>query len=372
VDNILGGREYEIQATVTNETGQKAIARIKTPYIREFENIADDDNILIGAFYYPWYNRDDPWFDFWFDENMWRVMGYEAQPLLGMYRSDNDTIISKHFDNATGNRIDYILVSWGYAGGPEGFNDRVLRDYILNNPLIGQIKFCILYESGGRLTKSGDGTFNLSDHHNRTQLARDFNYLEKYLSHPSYLQIDGRKVVFFDASRFFVGDVQGALEELRESVEGHQLYLMSDELGNFLPPTDPKMIELLKSFDAVTADDMRCNNYGDPEARKDFVNYTDKTLELWKSHAERYGKDMVPAINPGWEPRLWRQLDENFDAPFLERDAERYKQLLSIALKYNPNHIIAGHFNEFFVHSHIEPDTKDGLKYLSIIRSLRK
>ena len=367
--NLAGGREYIISAEGEDSAGRILRKEVKTPYIRQYENIAPLDDILIGAFYYPWYNEDDPWFHFWFNEKEWESLGYRLSPLLGHYASNDPILISKHIDWATGHGIDYFLISWGYAGGPGGFNDMVLKE-ILRNQLIGQIKFAILYESGGRLKKNEKGEFNLSDSTNREQLINDFNYLaENYFSHPSYLEVKGGKVVFFDASRFFIGDVQSALKQLREAAKTHQLYLICDALGNFLPPTDQKMMELLRSFDAVSADDMWVNNYGDPDARRDFVSYTDKALGLWKSHTDEYNHDLIPSINPGWEPYLYFKLFPNFNAPFLERSAERYGKLVSIALKYG-NHVIVGHFNEFFAHNHIEPDTKDGFAYLEVLRNI--
>jgi hypothetical protein len=99
-------------------------------------------------------------------------------------------------------------------------------------------------------------------------------------------------------SRFFVGDDEYSLDRLRESVKNYQLYLICDVLGNYLSPTDPNMIKLLKSFDAVSADDMRANNYGDPSTRVDFMNYIEKTLELWNSYVKAYGHDIIPLINP--------------------------------------------------------------------------
>jgi hypothetical protein len=368
IKDIVGGREYKIVALVGDLAGNKKMIEMRIPYIRQFENIAETDDILVGAFYYPWYNRNDPWFRFWFNETEWELLGYELSPLLGHYNSNDPIVISKHIDWATGHGIDYFLVSWGYAGGPGGFNDMVLKT-LLENQLVGQIRFAILYESGGRLIKK-EGEFNLTDSTNKNKLINDFNYLAKtYFSHPSYLEVKGGKVVFFDASRFFVGDVQDTLKLLREAIKVHKLYLICDALGNFLPPTDPRMMELLKSFDAFSADDMWANNYGDPDARRNFVSYIDKTLELWKLHTNAYNHDMIPSINPGWEPYLYLKLYPDFNAPFLERDTYRYGELLSIALKYG-RHIIIGHFNEFFTHNHVEPDTKDGFAYLETLKKM--
>jgi hypothetical protein len=205
---------------------------------------------------------------------------------------------------------------------------------------------------------------------NQQRLVNDFNYLAtNYFSHPSYLEINGKKVVFFDASRFFVGDVDTSLSQIRASVKPYQLYLICDALGNYLPPNNENMIKLIKAFDAISADDMWANNYGDLLARSDFVSYTEKTLELWGSIITTYNRDMIPSINPGWEPYLYLKLYPSFDAPFLERNNERYERLLSIATRISKN-LIVGHFNEFFTHNHIEPDTKDGFTYLEVLKRI--
>lgn len=99
--------------------------------------------------------------------------------------------------------------------------------------------------------------------------------------------------------------------------------MICDALGNYLPPTDPNMIKLLKSFDAVSADDMWANNYGDPSTRVDFMNYTEKTLELWNSYMKSYEHNATPPINPGWKLLPHLKLNSSFNASFLERGIER-------------------------------------------------
>jgi len=52
----LGGREYKIVAIVKDIAGNKRTVEVKTPYIRQFENIARTDNITVVTYYYPWYS----------------------------------------------------------------------------------------------------------------------------------------------------------------------------------------------------------------------------------------------------------------------------------------------------------------------------
>jgi len=369
--NLKGGREYQINVLARDDTGIPDQKTLLTAYVRQFENAGKTDGILVGAFYYEWYDPDDPWFTRWgwYSPDTWKSFGYNASPLLGQYSSNDPMVVNKHIDWATGHGVDYFLVHWG--SGPGKFDDTVFKSRILTNPLIAQMKFCILYESASRLLRASDGTIPVSDAQKRSQLLADFDYLaDTYFGHPSYLEIQGKKVVFFDASRSFVGDVEGALMDLRSNLtrKGYDLYLMCDALGNYLPPIDSKMLALLRSFDAVTADDMWANNYGDPNAQHDFVAYTDQALRLWGAYVDKQGKTLIPSINPGWEPYAYYKMQKDFNAPFLKRDPERYGKLLSIGLEHSINHIIVGHWNEFFTHSHIEPDTKDGFQYVQVLR----
>jgi hypothetical protein len=54
-EDLKGGREYIVKARVEDVAGSEKIVEVKTPYIRQFENIAKTDDILVGVFYYPWY-----------------------------------------------------------------------------------------------------------------------------------------------------------------------------------------------------------------------------------------------------------------------------------------------------------------------------
>jgi len=63
------------------------MVEVKIPYIRQFENIAETDDITVAAFYYNWY-----------------TIGYDIpkdlpdKPLLGLYNSDDNIVLNKHID----------------------------------------------------------------------------------------------------------------------------------------------------------------------------------------------------------------------------------------------------------------------------------
>jgi hypothetical protein len=58
IKDIVGGREYRIVALVRDSAGNERTAEVKTPYIRQFENIAKTDDITVMATYLLWYRAD--------------------------------------------------------------------------------------------------------------------------------------------------------------------------------------------------------------------------------------------------------------------------------------------------------------------------
>jgi hypothetical protein len=171
--DFKGGREYSIEVRVRDTTGNEGRAEIKTPYIRQFENIAKTDDITVVVPYYLWYRRD---------LSNWRD-GHKYMPLLGEYRSDDPIVMSKHIDWATGHGVDVFAVSWtGYEYGDLKYFDDNLK-LLFNNPLSKDIKIMILYESPGRLKTTGNPSApwekNLSDEENIKTLISDFIYFSR-------------------------------------------------------------------------------------------------------------------------------------------------------------------------------------------------
>jgi hypothetical protein len=61
VKDIVGGREYRISILVRDLAGNRKTIEVKTPYIRQFENMAKSDDIIVGVLYLLWWGKDDNW-----------------------------------------------------------------------------------------------------------------------------------------------------------------------------------------------------------------------------------------------------------------------------------------------------------------------
>jgi len=353
--NLRGGREYIIKANIEDTDGKFRSEEIKTPYIREFENIAPLKDILITAYYYPWYSPYRHWQE-----------GYKGTPLLGKYNSQDPIVISKHIDYATGHGIGAFIISWW---GPNSFEDVTIRDYFLKNPLINDIKIQILYESTGRLKvikeNNNSISIDLDDPTNRQVLLTDFNYLANtYFDSPHYLKIGNSPKVELHLARIFKGDVPGIINSLREQVHnsGHDLYLIGD-LVYWQNPVTPSEKERIKLYDAVTAYNMHTNVQ---EILNDFENKVAKKYNEWFNVTKDLKVGFIPSALPGFDDSAVRA--GNIPLP---KSTDRFKKQIEIAKSYIDNNlktITITTFNEWHEYTYIEPSIEYTYEYLQIIK----
>jgi hypothetical protein len=354
-EDLKGGREYIVRARVLDVAGNEKVVEVKTPYIRQFENIAHSKDILIAAYYYPWYSSYRHWQE-----------GFKGIPLLGRYDSQDQIVISKHIDYATGHGIGAFIVSWW---GPNSFEDVTIREYLLKNPLINNIKIQILYESTGRLqlTKESDNeiTIDLDDPTNRSVLLNDFNYLaDTYFNSPHYLKIGNSPTIKLYLARIFKGDVTGVISSLRKQIHdrGYDLYLIGD-LVYWQNPKTPFEKKRIKLYDAVTAYNMHTNvQY----IISDFENNVAKKYKEWFDVTRDLKVGFIPSALPGFDDSAVRT--GNIPLP---KSTSRFKNQIEIAKSYVDNSlrtIAITTFNEWHEYTYIEPSVEDTFEYLQVLK----
>ena len=99
-----------------------------------------DGDYLIGAHYYIWYPSN-------FDQGYVRdELTPPQQPLLGEYDSQSPAVVEQHIRWASQHGIDFFALDWW----PIRAQDRdAIEQTMLNATNIGDIRFCIFYESSG-------------------------------------------------------------------------------------------------------------------------------------------------------------------------------------------------------------------------------
>ena len=355
ITDIIGGREYDVAVIVKDKAGNTITGTLETLWIREFENIAPLDDILIGAFYYPWYSSKPI--------RHWPE-GYKGIPILGEYNSRDPAVISKHIDWATGHGIDFLCVSWW---GPRSWEDITLRDFILKNPLIDDIQICILYESKGRFFGKEKMNF---DSYNRIILLDDLRYLsDTYFNNPRYLKIDGRPVVFIYAAKDFEGDVNSAINEIREQLEsekGYNPFLIGDQVY-WQSPDAEREKNLAKAFDAISAYTMHASV---PDINTNFVQKVLAQYKLWSSISNKVDVYFIPEVMPGFDDTRVRPEARH---PVIDRNPERFKRFCEGALRYLDPRIrmvLITSWNEWHEYTQIEPAVDYGFDYLRVIKEV--
>jgi hypothetical protein len=367
--DIISGREYQIYAAVKSSSGGFREEAIKTPYVRQFENIAVNDGMIVVADYYTWYEIPE------MPGNHWRGLTNEKNhlqnPLLGEYSSGDPIVISKHIDWATGYGIDAFSISWWTTGNDERTWDYHLMknlEALIENPLINDIRFYILYENNGRLRISNPydqptkWVEDLNDQFNRRRIIEDLEFLaRKFFQHPRYLKIRGRPAVEFDYTIPFRGDVVGVFAEARSTLHrlGVNIYLINDLMGRSASPYDENEYgvnethfrKITEAFDCISA-----SNF--PGAYEDVdkdIQFVERVYKAWREYADLHGKDFIPAAWSGHQS--------------LARTPERLKRQIEIAKKFTKLNVVSIiSFNEWITGHQIEPSAEEKFKYLESLQ----
>jgi plasmid maintenance system antidote protein VapI len=348
-EDLKGGREYIVKARVKDVAGSEKIVEVKTPYIRQFENIAKTDDILVIVPYYLWYRPDlSNWKD-----------GHKYTSLLGEYRSDDSIVHSKHIDWATGYGIDVFLVSWdGYNSNKDiqYFNNNL--KLLFRNELSKDIKIAILYE-GLKFKTTGNPQKpwerDISDPHNLEILLSDFKYLaDNYFNDENYFRIEGKPVVYIYGSATYI-NTKDALEKLQEIMRekiGKEVFLISDHVTpHFFPGQKPEWEREARSFEGTTS---WLGGYS-PSGEYLGGSYEvqiDKMYSEWFKWTLENKKLHMPSTTPEFDNRYVKW--GNPTSIPLERSPENFRKRLEIILKYTnyPRVISLGTWNDFLKVQH--------------------
>ena len=313
-------------------------------------NVAQNDQWLVGAYFYPWYGDPNDIGQHW-----GQSVGH---PSLGTnYNSSDPDVICRQINLASGHGVDFFAVSWWGEGS---FGDQVLRDNLLKNKRIDSIRFAILYESQGRL---GDAT-TLNPQTIET-MARDLQYLERtYFNDPHYLKIDNRPVVFLYTTRGFTPTemIPTAMKEIRDRLTSN-VYLVADQY-QWEVPMDENVVGAA-GFDAVTAYMFKPTNFQDTDT---FVRQYPDVLGQRTREAQRAKSSSVPNVFPASHAATRQQ-------QLVPRmDGSQFKSVLREALKFadpaNGRMVMLTSWNEWHEDTSIEPATEFGELYLNALQEV--
>jgi hypothetical protein len=356
--DLKGGREYIVKARVEDVAGSEKIVEVKTPYIRQFENIAKTDDITVAAFYYNWYT---PGYDIPKD--------LPDKPLLGLYYSDDNIVFNKHIDWATGHGIDVFIFPYPYHNPKIAFTwlEKTFKKN-MEADLFNQIKFSFCSTFLDETGKTPPYNFDNPETKEAFVKAIE-DLISKYASLPKYWKIDGKPVIVLwgTADRFVSNqrNIEAAIKEVKEFSKSKlevNLYIISDDINVF------NTREVFNSSDAIYHYSPFFNDKTIPNSSiKENIPYIIDWMKRLEEMSRNGGKIFIPTIAPGFDNTYdYRNTQK---ASIIYRDPEGFRLYIKEVIKnFKPKILFITSFNEWFETTQIEPTQSYGEVYLEILK----
>ena len=220
--------------------------------------------------------------------------------------------------------------------------------------------------------------------------------IHRYFLQPSYLKVDGKPYFsFYELSKLL--DNFGAVEATRAALDKFRakavaaglkgIHLNAVVWGQPILPGEQKPLDaaqLVKDlgFDSVTSY-VWIHHVGLPQQQTDYDYVRDAYFRYWNEADHKFSLPYFPNATVGWDssPRAF-QGDKfgDFGYPFMNtiggNTPDKFKEALEmmklrlLAKPNGPRMLNINCWNEWTEGSHLEPETRFGLKYLEAIRDV--
>ena len=367
----------------------------------------DPEDVLIGAYYYPWYGTGD---GTEFHNNGRYLRDYlrpRQEPSMGEYDDRRPEVVSEHFRMSRQSNIRLWITSWF---GPDRTEDLTIRNNILAHPEISTtpLQIAIHYETNNRLGEKAkaDNPYGLPKdamYYTLEEVVPDMeHFCTHYFKHPSYykIQSSARPVLVLYLSRVLDGNslykdeigsspsywdefefltevvalMKSTVATSPKCVGVEEPFIIGDQVFNTVRTNiDTVAFQIL---DGITGYDTyghldqdrttNSNGYANEELNE---FYTVEQVD-WKVEAAKYNCNYIPSVTPGFNDlgtrvrtnsdktevknQLSRRLSPNSsEGSLLAKSLEyaRSKQLLDIDID---NLIFVTSFNEWHEDTQIE------------------
>ncbi|MEZ0345291.1 MAG: endo-1,3-alpha-glucanase family glycosylhydrolase [Infirmifilum sp.] len=294
---------------------------------------------LVLAFYYPWYAnpqgasmKELHWERVSFNE----IGSATDYPLLGPYDSWDLRVVRSHIRMAKAAGVDGFLVSFW---GPGTFMDQAFS-WILDVAAEEGFNVTIYYESVRELTAD--------------QIASELSYvLKKYSSHPAFLRVEGKPVIFVYAVGAYGRTPEfwkSVLRKVENSTGERAIYIADSFDTAYLTVFDG-----LYTYNPIWIKDHRSAYTEEARLVRSFLSL---------SEGEALQKLWAATVSPGYDDRKIRQ-----PGGYVPRDGGAYyRKTWEAALASDPDMILICTWNEWHEGTEVEPSREYGFEYLRITR----
>jgi len=304
---------------------------------------------LVLANYFPWYDPDT-----------WETgcTSGDDRPHSGVYDSDAPEVIGLHIEQARRAGLDGFAVHWFAQDNRTDANTRKLLDA---SPKEFNSSITFLYHILPGVKMEG--------------VIESLSYVrETYYSHPRFLRIGERPVLFF-ADMYRVPDKDGERPsgdqdvatavarwaEIRASVDpGHEAWWIAEGLR-------PEYLEVFDGLYVYRIDHACC-----PDACLSAPRWANEVREWEKKTGQ--AKLWVGTVMPGWDDldsKAPHCADLRVSAEPFARDrgdGTYYARTWEAVLPTDPDVVVLHSFNEWVEGSYIEPSLLFGDRYLHLTR----
>src|SRR5712691_9203369 len=291
---------------------------------------------LVLAHYYPWYTSET-----------WRDPQLADRPLR-LYSTDAQTDVNTQADQARSAGIDVFSVSWQGLEADNGFNDRRMR-IVLEAGRVSGLRVCAYTET--YVANPGNDPAMPADPQTVFEWLADL--VDRYGSHPAYLRVTDRPVIFiYRASLLTPSEWTELTAQLRRT--GRNPFLVGDFVRSpLLEPFDGEyqytniFLTGAALADVDGAESLRVRTYN-------LLRQGDRR-RLW-----------VAPVTPGFDDR--RLVDRQTPRMVDRSNGSIYDEQWRTAIDTGADWVIVTSWNEWFENTEIEPGERYGTTYLERTR----
>ena len=322
-------------------------------------------------------------------------------PLWGYTDESKPEVMAQKIAAAADHGVDAFIFDWYYYND-EPFLERPIDEGFLKATNNSRIKFALMWANHDwrdiHPAKRGDNYKVLYPGKVTPETFEKIcdHVIKDYFSHPSYWKITGRPYFsFYELTKLTASfgsreATRAALDKVRAKAVAAGLpglHLNAVVWGRPILPGEKKpadVAQLVKDlgFDSVTSY-VWIHHVKLPKLQTDYNEARDAYFKYWSEAGQKFGVPYYPNVTIGWDACPRCNQDDPFGNgwyPFMNtisgNTPARFKEALELTKQKllsqpgGPRILNINCWNEWTEGSYLEPDLRNGMKYLEAVRDV--
>jgi hypothetical protein len=302
------------------------------------------------------------------------------EPVLGWYNEGDPEVADWHIKYWLEHGITGVIYCWYRSNLNAPVTQTLghaIHDGLLKARFLPRIKFGIMWENG-----CGQGVGSTRD---LLENLLPF-WIENYFSHPSYLRVEGKPVIYIWVPQNVTRQL-GSSREVRHAMAAARARCKEQGLGGLyivgcVGTADRQTLEAMaqEGWDASSAYGAGWRQPAELKTVGDFVcapyeGFVEQQEQIWKAKRSFGLLPDITAAMMGWDSRPWKETpffwSDNTPEKFRDL-CLRAKALMDASPGAGPaaNTLIFCCWNEFGEGHYIEPTRGYGFDYLDVVRQV--